>query len=105
MKNLLLIMSLATLVFACSSTPSFKDKVNENAYQRIEMGQTYDQVLITMGGLEGRELTTGLYKWEDDRSNTTFSMTVSIKDGKVVAKTASTMDENGKVIKQVRFPE
>jgi major membrane immunogen (membrane-anchored lipoprotein) len=106
MKNLFLFLTLAILVFACSSGPSFKDKVNENAYQRIGIGQTYDQVLMTMGGLESMELAPGLHQWQNgDISNSTYSITVSIEDGKVVRKSATTTDEKGKLIKEERYPE
>lgn len=93
-------------LFACGGGPAFKDKVNEDAYKRVQMGQTYEQVVFQMGGLDGRKLTESLYIWDNgDIETTTYSITVSFEDDKATRKTATTLNEKGEKLKEERYPE
>ena len=95
-----------SLLFGCGGGPAFKDKVNEDAYKRVEMGQTYEQVVFQMGGLEGRKLTDELHIWDNgDIETTTYSVTVSFEGGKAVRKTATTLNEKGEKLKEERYPD
>jgi hypothetical protein len=99
-------IGLFCILTACSSGPAFKDKVNEDAYKRVEMGQTYEQVMFQMGGLDGRKLTESMYIWDNgDIETTTYSITVSFEDGKAARKSATTLNEKGEKLKEERYPE
>lgn len=110
--NLFLSLALLTLAFAsCNSGPAFTDKVNQNAYQSIEMGMTFDQVQFKLGGLEGKVLTEDpatnyqLVSWSNgDITNSTYTIAVSFVDGKSTQKFGTETNEKGEVIKEESYP-
>jgi len=83
---LFILLVIGNILFSCSSEPAFKDKINEDAYKRIEIGSTYEQALFQVGGMEPRKLTDNILKWENDLKNPTYVISISLEDQKVVSK-------------------
>lgn len=78
------------LLMAACSNADYSDKVNKEAYNRIEVGMSYDDAVFHLGGLEGEKITNGakgaMYEWKNKSSNPTYTITLMVADGKVESK-------------------